>query len=129
MNDINLKKENIIRISGSDPKKCMRCGKCTASCPSFAKMEYRPHNFVHMIETGRLDRLLSSESAFYCLTCFACVERCPRLVEPARLIEAVRLTLEREQGGNRMLPDDVPAVLDSETPQQLLVSAYRKYTK
>ncbi len=124
----NLQKE-VIRISGVNPLKCMRCGKCTATCPAFDEMEYHPHQFVSMVESGDIEPLMQSESLYRCLSCFACVDRCPRGVEPAKLVEAVRLSVIRKQGANRMTADDVPALLDGEIPQQLLVSAFRKYTK
>lgn len=123
------RREQILRISGVNPRKCMKCGKCTATCPSFDEMEYHPHEFVYMVESGELDALLKSESIYKCLTCFACVERCPRGVEPAKLIEAVRLCAIREKGANHLKADDVPALLDEEIPQQLLMSAFRKYSK
>ncbi|MBR6562966.1 MAG: 4Fe-4S dicluster domain-containing protein [Clostridia bacterium] len=122
-------REEIIRISGVNPKKCMRCGKCSATCPAYDEMEYHPHQFVYMVENGNIEPLLESESLYRCLTCFACVERCPRSVEPAKLVEAVRLAAVRKQGNNRMTANDVPELIDDETPQQLIVSAFRKYTK
>ena len=121
--------ENIKRISGVDTRKCMRCGKCTATCPSYAEMEYHPHQFVYFLETDRVDRLLNSDSIYKCLTCFACAERCPRGVEPAKLIEAVRLLQIREKGKNRMNAEDVADLIDENIPQQALVSAFRKYAK
>ena len=122
-------KEQILRISGVNPSKCMRCGKCSGTCPSYDEMEYHPHQFVAMVESGNIDPLLASESLYKCLSCFACVDRCPRGVEPARLIEAVRLTVIRKQGQNRLKPDQIPAEIDEDTPQQLLMSALRKYAK
>lgn len=121
--------EELIRISGVNPKKCMRCGKCTATCPAFDEMEYHPHQFVAMVENGDIEPLLKSESLYRCLTCFACVDRCPRGVEPAKLVEAVRVAAIRKQGANHMTADDVPAMLDDGIPQQALVSAFRKYSK
>ena len=129
MHNSNNMKEEIIRISGVNPTKCMRCGKCSATCPAYDEMEYHPHQFVYMVESGDIEPLLNSESLYRCLTCFACIERCPRSVEPAKLVEAVRLMAVRRQGANRMTANDVPAKIDDETPQQLLVSAFRKYTK
>ena len=76
--------DTIARISDVNPRKCMRCGKCTASCPAFDEMEYHPHQFVYMVETGDIEPLLASQSLYKCLTCFACVDRCPRNVEPAK---------------------------------------------
>lgn len=124
----NLQNE-IIRISGVNPKKCMRCGKCSATCPAYDEMEYHPHQFVYMVESGDIQPLLDSKSLYQCLTCFACVERCPRGVEPAKLVEAVRLAVIRKQGANHLKADDIPALLDEEMPQQAIVSALRKYSK
>ena len=129
MNNNKYLREELIRESGVNPKKCMKCGKCSATCPAFDEMEYHPHQFVSMVESGDIEPLLESESLYKCLSCFACIERCPRGVEPAKLVEAVRLAAVRKQGANRMSANDVPALLDEEIPQQLLVSAFRKYSK
>ena len=90
-------KEQILRTSGVNPLKCMRCGKCSGTCPSYDEMEYHPHQFVYMVETGD--------------------------------VEALRLMVIRQQGANHFKPDDIPALADGEIPQQLLVSALRKYSK
>ncbi len=121
--------EQILRMSGVNARKCMRCGKCTATCPSFDEMEYHPHQFVYMVEKGDIEPLMKSESLYTCLTCFACVERCPRNVEPAKLVEAVRLAVIREQGANHLKPQDLPELWDEDLPQQAIVSAFRKYSK
>ena len=121
--------EEIVRISGVKVSKCMRCGKCSATCPAYDEMEYHPHQFVNMVENGEIEPLLNSESLYKCLSCFACIDRCPRGVQPAKVVEAVRLTAIRKQGNNHLKADDIPAIIDDETPQQLLVSAFRKYTK
>lgn len=122
-------KEQIIRSSGVNPLKCMRCGKCTATCPSFDEMEYHPHQFVYMVEKGDIEPLMNSKSLYKCLSCFACVERCPRGVEPAKIVEAVRLAVIRQQGKNHLRPQDIPTLLDEDLPQQAIVSAMRKYQK
>ncbi len=122
-------KSEIIRISGCDPKYCMKCGKCSGSCPAYDEMEYHPHQFVAMINNGDIEPLLKSESVYKCLSCFACIERCPRGVEPAKLIEAVKLCVIRQQGANHLKPDAIPALLDEKMPQQALMSAMRKYSK
>ena len=125
----NFDHEQILRTAGADVRKCMRCGKCTATCPSFDEMEYHPHQFVYMVEKGQIKALMASESLYKCLSCFACVERCPRQVEPARVVEAVRLQVIRQKGMNHLTSDDIPALLDEEMPQQAIVTALRKYSK
>ena len=126
--DKNLK-EQVLRSSGVNVLKCMRCGKCSGTCPSYDEMEYHPHQFVYMVEKGDIDTLIKSESLYKCLTCFACVERCPRGVEPAKVVEAVRLAAVRQQGNNHLKPTDIPGMLDEDLPQQAIVTAFRKYAK
>lgn len=121
--------EEILRISGVNPRKCMKCGKCSASCPAYDEMEYHPHQFVSMVQKGEIEKLMNSRGIYTCLSCFACIERCPRNVEPAKLIEAVRLAVVRQQGKDYMGPDDVPALWDEQLPQQAIVTAMRKYRK
>ena len=121
--------EEVLRSSGVNPRKCMRCGKCTATCPAFDEMEYHPHQFVYMVERGEIEKLMASPSIYKCLSCFACLERCPRRVEPVKLVEAVRLAVVREQGMNHLSTDAIPAMLDEDLPQQAITSALRKYRK
>ncbi len=128
-NNTQRLKEQILRSSGVNPLKCMRCGKCSATCPSYDEMEYHPHQFVYMVETGDIEPLMKSKSIYKCLSCFACVDRCPRGVEPAKLIEAVRLAVIREKGANHMTADDIPSLLNDDMSQQAIVSAMRKYSK
>jgi len=122
-------RDEITRMSGVNPKKCMRCGKCSATCPAYDEMEYHPHQFVAMVENGDIEPLMASPSIYRCLSCFACVERCPRGVEPAKLIEGVRLAMIRQKGANHLTANDIPELLDSELPQQAITSAMRKYAK
>ena len=128
MNNQNMI-DTVTRISGVNPRKCMRCGKCSGACPAYDEMEYHPHQFVSMVENGRIDELMASKGIYTCLSCFACVERCPRDVKPGKLIDAARQIVEREKGGNYLSPDEIPSLLDPELPQQLLVSAFRRYRR
>jgi len=107
----------------------MRCGKCSATCPAYDEMEYHPHQFVSMVENGDIEPLMNSKSIYKCLSCFACIDRCPRSVEPAKLIEAVKLSVIRKAGANHLTANDIPELLDDDLPQQAIVSAFRKYTK
>ncbi|MDD3278132.1 MAG: 4Fe-4S dicluster domain-containing protein [Lachnospiraceae bacterium] len=121
--------ETIERISGVNTRKCMKCGKCSATCPAFHEMDFHPHQFVAMVEKGDIEPLMKSKSIWNCLTCFACVQRCPRDVEPAKLVEAIRQAVIRQAGENHLKAEQIPEMLDSELPQQAIVSAFRKYKK
>ena len=121
--------EQIKEISGVNPLKCMKCGKCSATCPAFNEMDIKPHQFVSYVQNGDIEALANSKSLWKCLSCFACVERCPRDVQPGRLIDAARQLVVRTKGQTGLSPEEIPELLDPEVPQQLLVSAFRRYRR
>ena len=121
--------EMIKEISGVNPLKCMKCGKCSASCPSYNEMDIKPHQFVSYVINEDIESLVKSKSLWKCLSCFACVERCPRDVKPGKLIDAARQIVVRDRGRNYLLADEIPELVDPDTPQQLLVSALRRYRR
>lgn len=121
--------ELIREISGVNLLKCMKCGKCSASCPSYNEMDIKPHQFVSYVVNEDIEALANSKSLWKCLSCFACVERCPRDVKPGKLIDAARQLVVREKGGDYLNADEIPELLDQDIPQQLLVSAFRRYRR
>ena len=121
--------EMIKEISGVNPLKCMKCGKCSASCRSYNEMDIKPHQFVSYVINEDIESLVNSKSLWKCLSCFACVERCPRDVKPGKLIDAARQIVVRERGNTYLDPDEIPELIDPDTPQQLLVSAFRRYRR
>ena len=129
MNDNKKQAEKIKEISGANPLKCMKCGKCSASCPAFDEMDIEPHQFVSYVISENIDALVQSKSLWKCLSCFACVERCPRDVQPGRIIDAARQLVVRQRGQAYLSADEIPELLDPELPQQLLVSAFRRYRR
>ena len=127
--EIEQLKSQILDVSGVNTKKCMVCGKCSGTCPNYDSMEYHPHQFVQMVEKGEIEPLLKSKSIYARLSCFACLERCPRQVEPVKIIDAVRQLVEGQRGPHHLDPNQVPEHLDSDMPQQAIMSAFRKYKK
>ncbi len=123
------KADKIKEISGANPLKCMKCGKCSATCPAFDEMDIKPHQFVSYVINDDIEALASSKSLWKCLSCFACIERCPRSVQPGKLIDAARQIVIREKGADYLKADEIPELLDEELPQQLLVSAFRRYRR
>ena len=112
MNTAKKQVELIKEISGVNPLKCMKCGKCSASCPSFNEMDIKPHQFVSYVVNEDIESLVQSKSLWKCLSCFACVERCPRDVKPGKLIDAARQLVVREKGQTYLSPDEIPELLD-----------------
>ena len=121
--------ERIQEISVVNPLKCMKCGKCSASCPAFNEMDIKPHQVVSYVVNEDIESLVNSKSLWKCLSCFACVERCPRDVKPGKLIDAARQLVVRQRDQSYLSPDEIPELLDPDLPQQLLVSAFRRYRR
>ena len=92
-------------------------------------MDIKPHQFVSYVLNDDIEALMNSKSIGKCLSCFACIERCPRDVQPGKLIDGVRQALIRQRGEDYLGVDEIPEFLDPELPQQLLVSAFRRYRR
>jgi len=88
-----------------DTTKCILCGACTTSCPSFwANPDYagpaaivNAHRFIFdSRDEGGQDRLRilgSAEGVWRCRTIFNCVEACPRDINITRAIGEVKKEL------------------------------------
>lgn len=123
-------KEQVLRTSGVNPLKCMRCGKCSGTCPSYDEMEYHPHQFVYMVEKGEIEKLMQSKINLQ-MPFLLCVRGA--LSEKRRTGQACGSDppdgdppAGREPSSRR---NQVPGMLDEDLPQQAVVSAYRKYSK
>ena len=57
MNTEKSRAEQIKEISGVNPLRCMKCGKCSASCPSFNEMDIKPHQFVSYVINEDIEAL------------------------------------------------------------------------
>lgn len=119
---------NILRLSGTDVKRCVQCGRCTATCPMGDKMDIVPSRMVWELINERGEDMLAAQAPWVCLTCMACEQRCPRGVSPARVMEAVRLSVIRQQGANKIAAETLEHY-PADMPQQALVAAFRKYNK
>ncbi|HOP08791.1 MAG TPA: CoB--CoM heterodisulfide reductase subunit C [Candidatus Methanofastidiosa archaeon] len=67
---------------------CMKCGTCTASCPSGRVVAFRTRELVEKRACGEMD--YDDLSLWYCTTCFNCMERCPRGIDITEEILKIR---------------------------------------
>ncbi len=69
---------------------CIQCGKCTGGCPVARKTTLNIRTLIyHMLINSNMD-VDAHKELWDCTACFTCVERCPKDVEPAELIIALR---------------------------------------
>ncbi|MDR0206793.1 MAG: 4Fe-4S dicluster domain-containing protein [Bacteroidales bacterium] len=72
---------------------CMNCGVCTAICPSAEFYNYDPRKICDIVqreEDVEIEKLLRSETIWYCGECMSCATRCPRGNTPGLVIIVLR---------------------------------------
>ncbi|MCJ7666556.1 MAG: 4Fe-4S dicluster domain-containing protein [Actinobacteria bacterium] len=69
---------------------CYQCGKCTAGCPLSDVFEYKPNQIIRLVQSGRIDSIIKSNSIFLCLSCEICSSRCPQDVHIATIMNFIR---------------------------------------
>ncbi|MEE9400795.1 MAG: (Fe-S)-binding protein [Dehalococcoidia bacterium] len=80
---------DILREMGGDTLKiCYQCGTCTGTCPWNLVRTFLPRRMMYRAQLGLID--FGDEDIWTCATCGACVIRCPRGVEMANVIRAMR---------------------------------------
>lgn len=74
-------------------KACMNCGVCTAVCPAAEFYDYDPRRICDTVQRGdetEIERLLKSDTIWYCGQCMSCKTRCPRGNVPGELVNILR---------------------------------------
>ncbi|MEW6423720.1 MAG: 4Fe-4S dicluster domain-containing protein [Bacillota bacterium] len=114
----------IREISGQNPHLCMQCGTCSASCTGIGKMDFLPRQVIRKIQLGD-PGVLQCRSIWVCTACLTCTARCPRGIDIARLMEALR-TINLRKGNEILVLEKIPLDLIKEIPQMALTSGFRK---
>ena len=70
---------------------CLQCGTCGGSCPSGPDMDHTPRMIFAMIDAGLEEEVLSSNTPWYCVSCYFCTTRCPKEIP----ITDIMYTLKR----------------------------------
>ena len=80
---------DVILEAGGEPLKlCYQCGLCTGICPWNQVRSFLVRRIMHEAQIGAVD--FGSEDVWTCVTCRACVQRCPRGVEIIDVMRAIR---------------------------------------
>jgi heterodisulfide reductase subunit C len=119
--------DKVQELSGQNLLACYQCGKCSAGCPAVTDMDILPNQIIRFAQLGLKDELLASNAIWICASCLTCNARCPKGINIAEVIEALRQILLR----NREDHLKVEKLTDEEKqdiPPIALICSMRKFT-
>ncbi|MDD5082314.1 MAG: (Fe-S)-binding protein, partial [Dehalococcoidales bacterium] len=97
----------IKEAGGEELKLCYQCGLCTGVCPWNKVRSFLVRRIMHQAQLGVVD--FEDEDMWLCVTCRACVERCPRGVNIIDVMKALRRGIT--EMGIAKVPDSLRVTL------------------
>ncbi len=95
---------DVIKEEGGEILKlCYQCGLCTSACPWNTVRSFPVRQIIHQAQLGLPD--FEAEDMWLCVTCKACVDRCPRGVEIIDVWRALRKVIVEVGAGK--VPDSL----------------------
>jgi heterodisulfide reductase subunit C len=122
----NSFKDRVNELSGENIDLCFQCGACSGSCPMTQEMDYLPSKIIRLLQL-ELEESLESKTIWTCMSCFNCEVSCPRGIDIANIMEALRQLVLRKKYNQVSLDDLSPEEL-RELPQIAIISNQRKFT-
>jgi heterodisulfide reductase subunit C len=114
-------------LSGQNLLACYQCGKCSAGCPAVSQMDILPNQIIRLAQLGQKEELLASNAIWLCASCMTCNTRCPKGINIAEVIEAIRLILLRKNK-DHLVVKELTEKEREEVPPIALISSMRKFT-
>jgi len=117
-------KAKVEELSGEKMDLCFQCGACSSGCPLTEEMDLLPSNLVRFVQLG-LEEVLDSRTIWICSACFKCEVRCPKGIDIANVMEALREMMLRKKYEHVSLDNHESEEL-KKLPQIALISYLRK---
>ncbi len=114
-------------LSGQNLLVCYQCGKCSAGCPAVHEMDILPNQIIRLTQLGLKEDLLESKAIWVCASCMTCNVRCPKGINIAEVIEALRQILLRQRQDHVKVEELKPSER-GDVPPIALISNFRKFT-
>ena len=115
------------RLSGQNLLVCYQCGRCSAGCPMADYMDILPNRLIRLAQMGKSKILLESKTIWACASCLTCNSRCPKGVNIAEIIEAIRQINLRARKDHLDI-DNLDVEPGEDLPPIALISSMRKFT-
>jgi heterodisulfide reductase subunit C len=113
------------RETGEDLSRCYQCGNCSGSCPVSDEMEIPVSQVIRLVQLGQEKTVLQSNSMWLCVSCFQCQGRCPKCLDPSKVMEGLR-RLSLRKGQTPVAMSRVTGEFIARSPQQAIVAGFRK---
>ncbi len=121
--------QKVEEISGQNLFACYQCGNCTAGCPVSFAMDLGPHQVIRFSLLGLEEEVLKSNTFRMCASCLQCTSRCPKGLDIARIMEAIRLViLRKKERLDRIELKELSEEFLERVPQIALISGFRKFS-
>lgn len=117
--------EQIERETGEDLSRCYQCGNCSGSCPVSDDMDIPVSQVIRFLQLGQEKTVLDSNSMWLCVSCFQCQGRCPKCLDPSKIMEGLR-RLSLRKGRRPLGLAQVADEFIERSPQQAIVAGFRK---
>ena len=82
--------ETVEELAHTHVRDCYQCGKCSAGCPVAERMDMMPNQLIRLVQLDRVDKAVRAAAIWECVSCLTCTTRCPKSVDCAGLLDALR---------------------------------------
>lgn len=82
---------NLLHAAHGNPvQTCIQCGTCAGTCPVAGFMDHTPRRLIGLIQADMKEAVLASNTYWFCASCFHCTVRCPKGIDIAGLMYALK---------------------------------------
>jgi heterodisulfide reductase subunit C len=91
-------------------------------------MEMGPHEVIRYTLLGLEEEVLGVNTFWLCASCLQCTSRCPKGIDIARVMDALRMVVlrKKERQDHIQIPDFPEGFLEK-VPQIAFISGFRKF--
>ncbi|MHA1917535.1 MAG: 4Fe-4S dicluster domain-containing protein [Candidatus Ranarchaeia archaeon] len=94
--------------NGEKIRECIQCGTCSASCPTAYAMDHSPRQIIAALRAGQLEKVLESNTLWFCTSCYYCTVRCPSQIPFTEIMYtlknmAIDFDLAPKKAGSKVL--------------------------
>ena len=87
---MQVTRQMVEKMSGEKTSTCFQCEKCSNGCPMTFAMDISPHQVMHLIQLGSVDKVIDSDTIWVCASCETCTTRCPNNIDIAHVMDTLR---------------------------------------